>query len=130
MKEDKNRKIPEDWKSYFVMKNYTIALLHALLVSGYIIDNFGIDIVKKPLTAITRALAKENPSEYMLNKARCLRKQHDRIFGVTKDYFLFMAKSSDFEVIGWDVRLIDTNMPERGFKYYIEGYHFIYRKSC
>jgi hypothetical protein len=127
MEKDKNRLIPEDWKKYMEFHSQMPALIHSLLISGRFKTK---EECLKPFTYAIIATKKENTCEYMRNVARCKRKYYEINLGITLDCFLDYMRSSDFQVKSWDIRLIDTNNYEKGFKYCIEGYHLIYKKNA
>jgi len=75
-----------------------------------------------------KAIAKIEPCKYMENRARCIDKQYYISSNLSKDYFIHLMTDCDFEVLNWNVTLLDTNNYKKGFNYKIKGYNLIYKK--
>jgi hypothetical protein len=69
-----------------------------------------------------RVFGKNNYCECMRNQARAIRRKHGYSINVTRDYFLFLMRDNDIEVINWDI-----DVEENKSRYSIEYNEFIYK---
>jgi hypothetical protein len=75
-------------------------------------------------------LGKDNYCQAMINKAKVIRMRRDTAINITRDYFLYLMRSNDIEVLNWDVDYIGRNARnERIFKYSIEYNTLVYKTN-
>lgn len=71
-----------------------------------------------------KTLNKLNPCEYLLNLAKSKRKLYAISGNLSKDCFIDLMQSSEFQVVDWNVICRDDY--ERGFNLMIKGYYLYY----
>jgi hypothetical protein len=76
-------------------------------------------------TQYVMATTKRNPCEYMRNLARCKRKRLGISYGLTRDSFLELMRSSYFQVDTYQMELNKAGDTNSGWCFMIRGYHLI-----
>ena len=89
-----------------------------------LLESLGIKNTDKILciTLFNSILSKNDICIAMLNKARAIRKRHDLITNASREYFLYLMRDNDIDVINWDVDFVDGK-----YKYSVEYNELIYK---